>query len=89
MTAKKLLEKTPVWAKLPDSNMTKQVLIEFAEEYAVEVLENAIKQITKSCNYYENEVHRKDYSGGFKKSILLISLQIEELKKPSSTDETK
>ena len=57
-------------------------IFEAMEEYSKQKLEEAISNITTSCNYYEKEVNRNDYSAGFKKSILLISQQIEEINKP-------
>ncbi len=57
-----------------------EALEDYADQETIDALETAIENIITSCNYYEKEVKRWDYSGGFKKSILLISKQIEIIK---------
>jgi len=44
-TAKEFLEENSIWAKVDDDNLTKKVLIEFAEQYAKQYCEEKMKEI--------------------------------------------
>jgi hypothetical protein len=85
MSAKKLLEETPVWAKVDDNNLSKKVLIEFAEEYADQQNKDLLKEVEdlKGLIQVSEDKYREVITEKALKSEEITNLkkQLEESKK--------
>lgn len=55
ITAKEHLENTQIWAKVIDTNIVKQNLIEFAEEYAIIYHESKVKELNLHSVSWQSE----------------------------------